>query len=58
MSMERQYERELEGLENELEEGCISQKEYNQRLRDLDRDYREAARESAREAYNNEYDRW
>ncbi len=53
-----QWDREVEVLERMLEEGRISQDEYNETMRDLERDYRDAARESAQEAYERELERW
>lgn len=53
-----QYDRECDQIEQALENGHISQSEYNQQMRDLDHDYREAALESARDAYERELERW
>ena len=56
--MTRQMERELDWLEESLREGRISQKEYNAEVREIERSYRNAAEESAREAYERELERW
>ena len=58
MSYYRQMEREQEALARELERGNIDNSEYNEAMRDLERDYRDAAHESARDAYEQELDRW
>ncbi len=51
-------EREEESLEQLLEDGKITQQEYNNELEELYRDYRYAAEDAAQEAYNNEIERW
>ena len=56
--VERQLEREEANLEQELEEGTITQKEYNDAMRELQRNYRAAAEESAQGAYEAEMERW
>lgn len=53
-----QWEREEEDLGERLATGEISQKEYNRQLRELHRDYRESAEESAQDAYDREMDNW
>ena len=53
-----QFDREVEALEGDLEEGRISQKEFNREMRLLQTDYREAAREEAQRAYDDEMNRW
>lgn len=53
-----QWEREEEQLERDLADGLISQKEYQQQLRELQRDYRGAAEEAADRAYRDEMERW
>lgn len=57
MAIKSQLEREEEALERELEEGLITNAEYNKALNELRRDYRAQAEESAREAYDRELDR-
>ena len=52
------WEREEEQLERDLREGNISQRDYNIAMREIQRDYREAARESAHEAYEHELGNW
>ena len=52
------WDREEEQLSRDLEAGNMSVKEYNLAMRDLQRDYRDSARESAQEAYDREMDRW
>ena len=56
--MSIQLERYEKQLEEELASGAISQIEFNREMRDLQRDYADAARESAEDAYRNEFDRW
>lgn len=46
------YQTEEESAHQDLSEGNIDLKEYNKRLGDLQRDYREEAQEEAQEAYN------
>lgn len=58
MSIESQFEREEELIEQDYAAGNISSDERNRLLRDLHRDYREAARESAQDAYDREMERW
>jgi len=53
-----QMEREEMALEQDLAEGRISQTDYNKEMRELQRDYRDAAEESAMGAYRDELDRW
>ena len=52
------FEREMESLDQDLENGTIDTKEYNRNIREIENDYRDAARESAQEAYDREMDRW
>lgn len=52
------YEREEQALCEAYNEGEITLAEYNQAMRELQADYREAAREAAQEAYDREMDRW
>ncbi len=58
MSIERQMEKEEQYLEDELESGSISLNEYNDAMRELERDYRGAAEESAQRAYDDELRNW
>lgn len=58
MSIERQIEREEEWLLKQFNEGIITREEFNTAMRDLQRDYRDAAHEAAREAYERELDCW
>lgn len=53
-----QYDREEEQLAHDYAAGLITREEYNRQMRELQRDYRAAAEESAREAYERELDRW
>ena len=58
MSLERQMQREEEILEDQLNDGTITQKEFIEEMNNLQREYRETARESAQEAYDREMDNW
>ena len=55
-----QYEREEEQLERDLNEGRISQAQYNNDLREMQRSYRDEMRgiaeEAAERAYNDAMD--
>lgn len=53
-----QFEREEEYLEKQYNQGHLSHDEYVRLLNELARDYREAAMESAQDAYERELDRW
>ena len=53
-----QYEREEKDLYMQYENGEISNVELNEALRELERDYRAAAEEAARDAYEAELHRW
>lgn len=52
------FDREIEELEKEFKEGLINQKEYNDALRDIERNYMESANEAAQMAYENEIKMW
>jgi len=51
-------EREEDDLQERLASGEISVKEYNSEFTELQRSYRAEAEESARDAYEEEMDRW
>lgn len=53
-----QYEREYDHLVELVNSGQITQAEFNQHIRDLNRDYRESAQEAAQEAYDREMSNW
>ena len=55
---QRAMDREEESLYRQLERGEITNEEYSRELRELQRDYREAAREAAENAYRDEAERW
>lgn len=52
------WDREEEQLERDRMNGLISNAEYNRAMRDLQRDYRESAQESAQNAYDRELNNW
>lgn len=56
--MSRQMEREEEQLDNDLASGAITQKQYNDEMREMQRAYRAEAEEASMDAYRNEMDRW
>lgn len=60
--MASQIEREEEDLYRQFDEGWIDREELNRLIRELHRDYAEAAmgraEEAAEEAYLNELERW
>lgn len=45
-------------LLDELNNGGISQSEYNRRLRESERDYAADVQDAAERAYRDEFDRW
>lgn len=52
------FEREEQYLEEQLESGAMTIKEYNKEMRELQRDYRAQAEEAAQRAYDDEMERW
>ena len=58
MSIESQMDREEEELERQLNDGEITNSEYTTAMNNLQREYREMARESAEQAYDQELERW
>lgn len=53
----RWFDREEESLERDLGEGLISQREYNEAIRDMRRELEDNAREVAQDAYDREMGR-
>lgn len=53
-----QFEREEEYLEEQYNSGQITLREYNEQMRDLQREYRGMAEEAAQEAYDREMGNW
>ena len=53
-----QYEREEEALCDAYNAGELTLAQYNEQVRELQREYRAMAREAADEAYDREMDRW
>ncbi len=53
-----QIEREIENLENQLDNGEITSREYCKYMKELQLDIRTAAEEAAEEAYREEMSRW
>ncbi len=51
-----QWDRHREQIERDLTAGIIGNAEYNQTMKDIDRDEREAAHERAEDAYLNVLD--
>jgi len=58
MNPMNQYEKEEEAIIKAEAEGRITKDQMWKELRELQRDYRDSAHESAREAYERELDRW
>ena len=58
MTMESQYEREENAIIASEQRGEISHEEGMKQIRELWRDYREAAQEAASEAYFREMENW
>lgn len=56
--MERACEREEQQAHEDHAAGRITLVELNKRIRDIQRDYRDAAQEAAEDAYERERDRW
>lgn len=52
------YEREVESLEEDLELGLISSKEFNREMRELENQRMADAMERAQQAYDEEMERW
>ena len=52
------YEREEEAIIDSAQRGEISNAQMMRELRELRRDYAQAARDAAREAYDREIERW
>lgn len=52
------FEREEQAIEDAYTRGDISSAEYREQMRDLQRDYRDAAEEAARDAYDREMSNW
>lgn len=55
---ERHFERVAQELDEQYEHGEISGEEHTKYMNELGREYREAAREAAEEAYWNELGNW
>jgi hypothetical protein len=52
------FDREEMALQEQLERGEITIGEYNDEIRELQRDYQAMAEESAQRAYDDEMERW
>lgn len=58
MSVQSQYEREEQAIYDSYDRGEIDNAQLQRELRDLQRDYRSAAEDAARDAYEAELERW
>ena len=58
MSIQSQFDREEQQIEDDLENGIITSIEYNKQLRDLRQGYRECMDEACDNAYDNERNNW
>lgn len=55
MSIQIRLEREIDLIKND---DSMSAKEKRREIREVERDYRDAARESSQRAYDEEYENW
>lgn len=53
-----QWEREEDQVEKDYANGYISLQERNKHLLEIQRDYRDSARQAAHDAYERELDNW
>ena len=58
IEMNKQFEREEQQIEDDFNDGHMSQAQYNSDMRDMQQSYREEAQESAQDAYEEEMGRW
>jgi hypothetical protein len=58
MSRESQFDREMDAIDDAESDGRMSREEAAHERRELQRDYRAAAEESAENAYRDELERW
>ena len=58
MSMQSQFDREMDDIDRREEDGQITRAEANAERRELERDYLGAAEEAAEDAYRDELERW
>jgi hypothetical protein len=58
MSQQSQYDREEDQICADYNEGKITLKEYNDAMKELQRDYRDAMMQSAQDAYERELGNW
>lgn len=58
MNAQRQLEREEKRICDDFNRGVISREQYNEEMRDLEREYRAMAQEAAQQAYERELDNW
>ena len=58
MSIESQFEREEDILNEEYNNGTITKKEYDDQMRDLYQSHRDMAQDAAQAAYDSELGNW
>lgn len=58
MSIQSQFDREEAAIIEDMNSGAISREDGMRAIRELHRDYRGAAEEAARDAYEREMERW
>lgn len=58
MSLETQFQREMDALSEALACGDITRAEYDERMHDLELDYWDARQEAAQAAYDRELEDW
>jgi hypothetical protein len=52
------YDKAEKQLEDDYAAGILSAEEYNEQMRDLQREYRDAADDAAQNAYDREMENW
>lgn len=58
MSMQSQFEREEAAITEMLNNGELTVAQYNEAMRDLEREYRGAMEDACQDAYDRERDNW
>ncbi len=58
MDIQDAFDKEAEALDEALDAGQLTRKEYDRAMSDLRYDYQAEAHETAQEAYDREMERW
>lgn len=53
-----EYDKEMDALDQQLDDGTLTPQEHREAVQELQRDYRGAAEEAAEQAYRNELSCW